>query len=237
MSLAKSIAGYIISSLFIISLYLSISSYTLGGLLQKENIVGFVENQVTGDIASQTCDKQCSGQADVQKCQEYCNFLDTESYREQCRNSCTNSSYQESSKEQCINFCTSQISSNESKQYIYKNIDDIYNKKIIDGLSLNSILPIFKNTLLLIILSLIFGFSIFLISDKPVSKIGNDIIIVSISMLAIAVIPVFIITPDVPILKAVIDYVLEGLNRQLIIGVILLMIGIILIVIGKKKGK
>jgi len=232
MSLAKSIAGYIISSLFIISLYLSISSYTLGGLLQKENIKGFVQNQMKGGMATQTCENGCSGEFDIQKCQESCAYLETQEHVQECRNICVNNSYQNSIRQNCIDLCM-----NETENRAYKIIDDVYSKNIVDDISLDRIFPILRNTLLFLVLCLFFGLSIFFVSDKPLSKIGNNLILVAISMLAIAVIPVFIISSDVPILKTVIDYILEGFYNQLVIGVVLLVIGIILIFIGKKKGK
>lgn len=237
MSIAKSVAGFLFSSLFIITLYLSITSFTIGSLLQKENIKNFVENQMKGEIATQTCEKYyCSGDFDIQKCQEYCNYLDTGEHIQQCKDACVNNSYQSEAKQKCVDSCLS-IMSNETKERAYKTLDDIYSKKVVDGISLDSIMPILRNTLLFIVLCLIFGISLFFVSDKPVSKIGNDIVVVSISMLAIAVIPIFIISPDVPILKMVTDYVLESFYTQLFIGATLLIIGIILIVIGKKKGK
>jgi hypothetical protein len=126
---------------------------------------------------------------------------------------------------------------NESQEYLYKTLDDIYSKKIVDDISLDGVTTIFKNVILFLILSLISGLSISFISDKPVSKIGNDIIIVSISLLSLAAVPVFIITPEVSIVKMVADYLLQGLYKQIIIGIVFLVIGIILIVVGKKKGK
>ena len=231
MSLAKSVAGFLVSSLFIITLGLSIFSFTTGSLLQKENIKSLFENQ-KGEIVNQACENSCSGNFDIQKCQEYCTYLGTQEHIQECRNTCTNNSYQNSVRQDCINLCL-----NETTNQAYKIVDDVYNKKIIDDMNLGNILPIFKNTLLFIVLCLIFGFSIFFVSDKPVSKIGNDIVVVSISMLAIAVIPIFIISPDVPLLKTFIDYVLESFSKQLIMGIVLLALGIVLIVIGKKKNK
>jgi hypothetical protein len=237
MSIAKSIAGYIISFLFVLSLYLAITSYTIGSLIQKENIKGFVETQMVGEVASKTCEDFCKGDFDVQKCQEYCNYLDTQEHISQCKDACTNNSRQDEARQECVGRCLTTGMSNESKQRVFQTIDDVYSKKMIAGTSLDDIMPIFKNFILMIVLSLIFGFSLFLVSEKPVSKIGNDLVVVAISMLAIAVIPVFIIAPDVPIIKMVTDYVLEGLYRQIIIGIIILVTGIVIIAIGKKKNK
>ncbi len=236
MSLLKSFLGFIFSTLFIISLYLTISSYTIGDLIQKENIKNFIQAQTTGEMASKTCEEYCGSEINYQKCEEYCNYLSGE-YKEECKKTClTNISQTPEMKQACIQACLSKFS-NESQQYIYKTIEEIYDKKIIDDISLNDVTMIFKNTILLLVLSLIFGFSIFLVSDKPISKLGNNIVIVSISLLSLAIIPVFVITPDIPIIELVSNYVLEGLYQQLILGIILIVMGIILIVVGRKKGR
>jgi hypothetical protein len=230
MSLAKGVAGFIVSSLFIISLYLTISSYTIGDLVQRDSIKSFVESQTEGEMVSQNCEEQCSSGISYQNCEDYCSYLDVE-LREECKEACLNET-----KQNCIQMCLSQFS-NKSQQYIYDMVDEVYNKKIVDDISLDNLTQIFRNTILLLVLSLIFGFSIFFVSDKPISKLGNNLIVVSISLLSIAVIPMFIISPDISIIKMISDYILEGLYLQLISGVILIVIGIILIIIGKKKGK
>jgi len=224
MSLAKSLAGFIVSALFIISLYLTISSYTIGDLIQKDKIKSFIQAQMTEEMISQTCEEYCSGE--YQKCEEYCNYLEGVELRQTCKDECL---------QDCIRACLSK--SNESQQYIHKTIDEVYGNKIIDDLSFDNITQIFRNNILLLVLSFIFGFSMFLVSDKPISKLGNNLVVVSISLLSIAAIPVFIITPDIPIIKLVSDYVLEGLYQQLLLGVVLIVTGIILVIIGKKKGK
>ncbi|NIM47358.1 MAG: hypothetical protein GTN40_04360 [Candidatus Aenigmarchaeota archaeon] len=234
MSVLKSILGFIISALFIISLYLTITSFTIGNLIQKDNIKSFIQTQTTGKLASETCDDLCSEEADYQNCEKYCDYLDVE-LRERCKEECLRDASQEIAKQSCIEACLSK--SNESQQYIYETVDGVYSNKIISDITLDDITLIFRNTLLMLILSLIFGFLIFLVSDKPVSKLGNNIVVVSISLLSMAVIPVFVITPDIPIIKMITSYVLEGLYQQLYFGIILIIIGIVLIVIGKKKGK
>jgi len=234
MSVLKSILGFIVSALFVISLYLTITSYTIGDLIQKDNIKSFIQTQTTGELISETCEELCSGEPETQNCEEYCNNLDEE-LREACKDACREDISQDIAKQSCIQACLSK--SNETKQDIYKTVDEFYSKKIIDDMSLDNITLIFRNTLLMLVLSLIFGFSIFLVSVKPITKIGNNIVVVAISLLSMAVIPVFIITPDVPIIEMITNYIFEGFYQQLYLGIILIVIGVILIIIGKKKGK
>ncbi len=219
MSLAKTLAGYIISVLFIISLYFTITSYTIGDLIQKDNIKNFVQTQLEGNVTTQTCEDYCSDEKG--RCEEYCNELVGE-LKQMCENECMQT---------CIQECLSQ--SNETEEYVYKTVDDIYANKIIGNLSLEELTLLFRNTLMFLVLSLVFGVLIFFVSDKPISKIGNNIVVVSISLLSMAIIPVFIITPDVPIIEMVTNYIIEGLYQQLTIGVVLIIIGIILLVIAK----
>jgi len=242
MSWIKKIAGFILSILFIISLYLTISSYTIGDLIQKDNIKSFIQTQTTGELASETCEEYCSEEFDYQTCEEYCNYLDVE-LRQACKNECSrNISETSEIKQACIQTCLSKMS-NESQEYVYKTIDEVYSKKIIDDINLDDVTLILRNSILFLVLSLIFALPIFFVSDKPILKLGNNIVVVSISLLSMAVIPVFMITPDIPIINLVIDYVLEGLYQQLYIGIALLVIGIVLIIIEKvrerrkKKGK
>ena len=226
MSVLKGILGFIVSVLFIISLYLTITSFTMIDLIQKDNIKDFIQTQTTGKIISQSCDEYCNDELNNQKCEEECNYMGGVN---ECKKICL------SETERICVECLSK--SNESQQQIYNTIDEIYSNEIISGISLDNILSIFRNTILFIALTLIFGFLIFLVSDKPITKLGNSIIWVSISLLAMAVIPIFVITPDIPIIEMITSYVLEGLYQQLYFGIILIIIGIVLIVIGKKKGK
>ncbi|NIO44229.1 MAG: hypothetical protein GTN36_01580 [Candidatus Aenigmarchaeota archaeon] len=231
MSVLKSILGFIVSSLFIISLYLTITSYTVGDLIQRDNVKSFIQAQTMGELASETCEELCTDELESQNCDDYCSYLDFE-LRDMCIEECQKNISQDTAKQSCIDMCLSK--SNESQEYIYNTVDEIYSNKIVDDITLNDITIIFKNTILFMVLSLIFGFSILLVSDKPITKIGNNIVVVGISLASMAVIPVFIITPDIPMIEIITSYVAEGFYQQLYIGITLIIIGIVLIVIGKK---
>jgi len=234
MSLAKGVAGFLISSLFIIFLYLTISSYTLGNSLQKENVKSFIQTQMKGEIASKTCDDLCSKESIIQQCEDYCNYGDA-SLKQSCKDACVNNSQDPQMRQACIESCLSR--SNQSQQYVFNTIDDIYSKKLVSDFTFDDIMSILKNFLLFLAISIILGASLFFVSDKPLSRMGNDFVVVAISLLAFAVIPMFIVTPDSSVIKVASDFLSQSLYSQLMIGIILLVVGIILIVIGNKKNK
>jgi ABC-type multidrug transport system fused ATPase/permease subunit len=234
MSLAKSVAGFIISSLFVIFLYLTITSYTLGNSLQKENIKEFMQSQTKGEAAQSTCEGLCNNETIIQQCEESCR-LQNANLEQSCSNICLNESQDPEIKQMCIESCLSRA--NESQQYVSNAIDDIYSKNIVSGFSIDSILSILKNFFLFLIISIILGVSLFFVSEKPLSRIGNDFVVVAISLLAFAVIPMFIISPGASILNTVSEFFSQSLYQQLIAGIILLVVGIILVLIGKKKNK
>lgn len=231
MSMLKSLASFVVSSIFIISLYLAITSYAMGDLIQKENIKGFIQSQLNEETAPKTCEDLCINQQN-QGCEEYCNGLSDPQMSQTCKNSCSNDP---ESKEMCVQSCLSKA--NESEQYVNNFVESIYNRKIIGDMSLNDIAPIFKSTVLLLIISLIFGVSIFFVSEKPVSKIGGNFVWVGISLLSLAVIPAFIVSSDMSVVKMISDYITKNIYTQAYIGVILLVAGIALVFIGKKKKK
>jgi hypothetical protein len=102
---------------------------------------------------------------------------------------------------------------------------------------LNDVANIFSNNLLLVIMTIILGASLFFVTEKPVSKIGGNIVWVALSVLLVAIVPVVVLKPDESVLKMVSDYLFASLYQQAIIGVVLLVIGIALLVIGKKIKK
>jgi len=234
MSLAKSVAGFLISSLFIIFLYLAITSYTIGNSMQKENVKLFIQSQLRGEVASSTCENLCSNESIVQQCEDNCNLEDA-NMRQNCISSCVNNSQDPEVKQMCMQSCLHRA--NESQRYVFNTIDEIYNKNLVSGFSIDDIMSMLNNFLLFLVISIILGASLFFVSDKPLSRIGNDFIVVAISLLAFAVIPMFIISPDMSIMNAVSSFLSQSLYQQLITGIVLLVLGIILVIIGNKKNK
>ena len=234
MSLAKSAVGFLISSLFIIFLYLAITSYTIGNSLQKENVKSFIQAQTQGDMASKTCDDLCSNDTSIQQCESYCDYAEA-GMRQSCRDACVKNYQNPQFKQICVQSCLSRA--NESQQYIFNTVDEIYSKNLVPGFSIDDIMSMLKNFLLFLAVSIILAISLFFVSDKPLSRIGNDFVVVAISLLAFAAIPMFIITPSTSIVNTVFNFLSQSLYQQLIIGIVLLVVGIILVLIGKKKNK
>ncbi len=234
MSLLKSIATYVFSALFVMFLYLAINSYTLGGMIQRDSIEGFIQSQMQEDMLYKTCDDLCSNQSNYMDCNDYCSYLEP-NLRQACAEDCSsNISRNEQIKQSCIQSCMSR--STESQDYIHKALGQIYDKEIFKGVTIDSVSKNFMNTPLFVVLTVLLGLSVFLVSEKPVSKMGNNIILVSISLLSLAAVPLFIVT-DMPAMKLIFDYLSEGLYQQIISGIVLLAVGIVLIIIGKKKNK
>jgi hypothetical protein len=233
MSLAKSILAFILSSLFVISLYLTINSYTLGSLLQKDNLKVFVQSQVTGELAESTCHETCSSQVNAQACENSCGYLDP-SMQPACVQSCQSGTAQEQAMQMCVSQCMARV--NQSQSEISGVIDSIYDKDIADGVTLSDATGLFSGGLLLLIVTIILGTSLYFVAEKPLSKIGSSVFWVAVSLLLVALIPVIVVTNN-SMLNLILGYLFSGFYAQAIIGVILLAAGIVLLVVGKKTNR
>lgn len=234
MSALKSLASFIVSALFVISLYLAITSYTMGNLMQKENIESFVQSQLKESVAPATCEDICNSQYQ-QSCEKFCSYLNDTGQSGLCTSSCLNNSKNLEAKQACVQTCL--YNTGASQQYINQTIDKLYSSKIFDDVSIDEAIPIIRNNILFIVLSLIFGLLMFFVSEKPVSKIGNDFVWVGIALLSVAAIPVFLTGSEVSVVKIISDYIMQSFYQQAYVGIILLIAGVILIFIGKKKNK
>jgi hypothetical protein len=234
MSALKSLASFIVSALFVIFLYLAITSYTMRNLMQKENIESFVQSQLKENVAPTTCGDVCNSQYQ-QSCEEFCSYLNDTEQSGLCTSSCLNNSKNLEAKQACVQTCLSRTDT--SQQYINQTIDKFYSSKIVDDVSLDDAIPMIRNNILFIALSLVFGFLMFFVTEKPVSKIGNAFIWVGIALLSIAAIPVFLTGSEVSVVKIISDYITQSLYQQACIGIILIIVGVILIFIGKKKKR
>jgi len=73
MSIMKSIAVFLLSGIFVLSLFMSITSYTIGGLLQKDNLKDFIASSMASDLIDNQCNNLCSDVVDEkQNCLEMC---------------------------------------------------------------------------------------------------------------------------------------------------------------------
>jgi hypothetical protein len=233
MSFAKPILTFVISSLFIISLYLTVNSYTMGNILQKDNFKSFFGSQFTGGLVSSNCEDVCSSQVNPTACAN-CSYLDPK-MQPQCLQSCNDSSQISQAKQMCIDKCI--VKTNQSQDQMSDAIDEVYSREIASGVTLNDATNILSNNLLLVILTIILGASLFFVTEKPLSKIGGNIVWVALSILFVAMVPVVVLKSDESVLKMVFDYLFASLYQQAIIGVALLVIGIALLIVGKKIKK
>jgi hypothetical protein len=234
MTLTKSVLTFAVSSIFILFLYLTINSYTLGNTLQRENFRGFISSQLTGDLAPSNCQDICDSQANPETCSNYCSYLEP-MMQPPCLESCQDNSHNLLVKQMCVQSCLSKA--NQSQEQISNAIDAVYNKEIISGVTINQVASVFSNSLLLLLITIISAVSLFFVAERPVSKIGSSVIWVSLSVLLVALIPVVILKPDESVLRMISDYLFASLYQQMIIGVALLAIGIVLMLVGKKIKK
>ena len=73
MSIARSVAVFLLSSIFTLALFATITSYTLGDLLQKDNLKDFIENGMAPDIMYSQCEDFCAKYEDrEQECLDIC---------------------------------------------------------------------------------------------------------------------------------------------------------------------
>jgi hypothetical protein len=74
MSILRDLAVFLISALFTFSVFMAVTSYTLGEPLQKENLKEFIETGIAPEMLEQKCDDFCADFEEVQKqaCIELC---------------------------------------------------------------------------------------------------------------------------------------------------------------------
>jgi hypothetical protein len=73
MSILKGVAVFLLSSIFVMSLFMGITSYTIGDLLQKENLEDFIETGIAPDLIENQCSDFCSNNnSQTQNCFETC---------------------------------------------------------------------------------------------------------------------------------------------------------------------
>jgi hypothetical protein len=73
MSILKGVAVFLLSAIFTFSLFMGITSYTIGGLLQKENLKSFIESGMAPDLVENQCNNLCSDAGEQkQSCLDRC---------------------------------------------------------------------------------------------------------------------------------------------------------------------
>jgi len=204
MSLLRKFAAFILSSIFVISLGLFVTSYVFGDRIQKDSLKSFVKSEMVPGMMRQQCDEICKDFDGIE--------------RTQCLQVC---------REQIETNTTEEI-----ENTIDTFIDQIYEKEVM-SISLSDITYILSLSVLLGIVTVITGTLLFLASEKPFSSVGWNLITVSVYLLIIGFAPNFIPTEGVgtDIVQSAMSFIFEGLEKQITFGVVFLIIGIVFVVI------
>lgn len=73
MSIARGLAVFLLSSIFTLALFTAITSYTIGDLLQKDNLKEFIEAGMAPDLIENQCNDFCLKYEDrMQECMDVC---------------------------------------------------------------------------------------------------------------------------------------------------------------------
>jgi len=74
MSILRDLAVFLISALFTFSVFMAVTSYTLGGSLQKENLKEFIETGLAPNFMEEQCEEMCSEYTEEQNqaCMQLC---------------------------------------------------------------------------------------------------------------------------------------------------------------------
>jgi len=205
MSVLRSFATFIFTLLFITLTFTAINSYTVGDLIQKENLKNFVKNEMMPDLISQQCESSCA----------------------------------ESTEESCLEDCLSSFS-NQTQGAIDSAINEVYERRLLNLISLSDITTVLSQKILLLILSIIFGVSILITSTTPLISLGKAMISISISLFVSGLSPNFVIGTSMgglPFIENIFNYLSSGLEQQIHYGIIFLVIGIVLLLLTKIKKK
>jgi hypothetical protein len=204
MSLLRKFAAFILSSIFVISLSLFVTSYVFGDRIQKDSLKSFVKSEMVPGMMGQQCDEICKDFDEIE--------------RIQCLQVC---------REQIETNTTEEIESS-----IDTFIDQIYEKEVM-SISLSDITYILSLSVLLGIVTLITGALLFLASEKPFSSVGWNLITVSIYLLIIGFAPNFIPSGGIgtDIVQSAMGFIFEGLEKQITFGVVFLIIGIVFVIV------
>jgi hypothetical protein len=74
MSILRDIAIFLVSAMFTFSIFMAVTSYTIGDLIQKENLKEFIESGLAPDLLENQCDEFCVNFTGEQKqaCAQIC---------------------------------------------------------------------------------------------------------------------------------------------------------------------
>lgn len=162
------------------------------------------------------------------------NFIKSESLKyvsQQCENQCDQ--YPEY-KELCVQRCLAETT-NQTEVGVNKAVDDIYQQKLLDMVSLDEASSLLSQYLLFLVIGVICGVLIFFASKAPFKTLGKDFISISISLFISSIIPQFIIASvNLPfdLGQAIKDYLSPSFSQLMSYGIAFLVAGIVLIIIN-----
>lgn len=212
MSILRDIGVFLLSSLFTLALLTLITTQTLGDSLQKENLKAFAESRMSPELMENQCKEECLKFEDI-----------TEDNLVRCT-------------EQCLE--SVEIRKEETDVVI----DQLFEQEFI-GQSLNDVLLIMNQTFLLFALTVVSGALIIVVSKNPLSILGKDLVSISSITLLIS-----LLLPDLVLVfsnmsggNIVSDYFGHGLEKMMMISIILITVGIALIItnyfLKRRKGR
>lgn len=201
MSVLRDIGVFLLSSLFTFALLTLVTTQTLGDSLQKENLKAFAESRMSPELMENQCEEEC---------------LKFEGITEDNLIRCT---------EQCLE--SVEIKREETNVVI----DQLYEQEFM-GQSLNDALLIMNQTFLFFALTVVSSALILVVSKNPLSVLGKDIVSISSITLLIS-----LLLPDLVLMfsnmsggNIVSDYLGQGLEKMMVISIILIAVGIALII-------
>jgi len=146
-------------------------------------------------------------------------------------------------KDLCISQCKLEVA-NQTESSINKAIDEIYQQKIANLVTLNELSSFLTHYILFLIIGIVCGILAFIASKTPFQTLGKGFISIAISLFISSVTPQFIIASiSLPfdLGTAIKDYFFSGFSQLMYYGIAFLAVGIILIVVNylldKRKNK
>lgn len=161
-------------------------------------------------------------------------FINTESMsfiNDQCEENCA--PYPEY-KDLCIDQCLATLT-NETESSVSKTVDDIYQQKLANLVSLDELASLLSRYVLFFVIGIIAGVLAFIASKTPFLTLGKDFVSISISLFISGVTPEFMLASiNLPfdLGKAIKEYFSPGFRYLLYYGIIFLAVGIILLIIN-----
>jgi len=203
MSVLRGLAVFLISTVFTFATLTAITSYTLGDLIQKENLKTVIKSELTSSP----------------------NLIEQE-----CENNCLN--FTGELKQTCIQLCISEFTNQTEKAMneVNKAIDEFYEKEFFN-ISMNDLVSVFKQFILFVVLSIISGALILIVSKDPLISLGKSLISVSIPLFVVGFLPsLFMVFSNIPIGNIFSNYLAQGFDQQTLFAIIFVVIGIALII-------